>query len=51
MNDEDISPKQEAKTEEVFIEFLATDTNGTVYTELKEKFTVTSRSGMKYVFV
>ena len=39
------------KNEDVFIAFLAADTNGTVYTDLTEKFPVTSISGHKYVMV
>ena len=47
----DMTPSSEEKNEDVFISFLATDTTGTVYTDLEENFLVTSISGNKYVMV
>ena len=47
----DISPSPKERNEDVFIEFLAADTNGTVYTDLTGEFPVTSISGHKYVIV
>ena len=47
----DMTPSTEDKNEDVFIAFLAADTNGTVYTDLTGKFPVTSISGHKYVMV
>ena len=44
-------PSPEEKNEDVFIAFLAADTNGTVYTDLTGKFLLTSISGHKYVMV
>ena len=38
----DMTPIPEENNEDVFIEFLAADTNGTVYTDLTGKFPVTS---------
>ena len=47
----DTTSGQEDKNEDVFIAFLAADTNGTVYTDLSGKLPVTSISGHKYVMV
>ena len=47
----DMTPIPEEKNEDVFIEFLAVDTNGTIYTYLTGKFPVTSISGHKYVML
>ena len=44
-------PITEEKNKYVFIEFLAADTNGTVYTDLRGNFPLTSISGHKYVMV
>ena len=44
-----LSPEE--KNEDVFIAFLAADTNVTVYTDLTVKFPVTSIPGHKYVMV
>ena len=46
-----MTPSPEEKNEDVFIAFLAADTNGTVYTDLTGKFPVTSISVHKYVMV
>ena len=47
----DMTPSPEEKNGYVFISFLATDTNGTEYTDLTVKFPVTSIPGHKYVMV
>ena len=47
----DMTPLPEPKTNDVFISFLATDTTGTVYSDLTGKFPVTSLAGNKYVLV
>ena len=46
-----MTPSTEEENEDVFIEFLAADTNGTVYTYFIGKLPVTSISGQKYVMV
>ena len=43
-----MTPIPEDNNEDVFIAFLASDTNVTVYTDLTGKFTVKSISGHKY---
>lgn len=48
---EEISPTQEEKTNKVFASYLATDTEGVMYTDLKGKFPVTSIDGYKYILV
>ena len=47
----DATRTAEPKTDDVFIAFLAADTDSTVYTDLTGKFPVTSRLGNKYVMV
>ena len=44
-------PSPEENNEDVFIAFLAADTNGKVYTDLTGKFPVPSILGHKYVMV
>ena len=44
-------PSPEDNNEDVFIAFLASDTIGTVYTDLTRKFAVTSISGHKYLML
>ena len=46
-----MKPGPEKKNEDVFIAFLAEDTNVTVYTDLTGNFPITSISGHKYVMV
>ena len=46
-----MTPSPEKNNEDVFIEFLAADTNGTVYTDLTVKVTVTSILRQKYVII
>ena len=47
----DMTPSTEDENEYLFIAFLASDTKGTVYTDLPGNFTVTSISGGKYVMI
>ena len=47
----DMTPSTEDENEDLFIAFLASDTKGTVYTDLPGNFTVTSISGGKYVMI
>jgi len=50
-DDEDITPKQETKTNEVFASYLATDSEGLIYTDLTGKFLITSLHGNTYVLL
>ena len=47
----DMMPSSEKNNEDVFIAFLAADTNVTVYTDLTGNFPVTSISVHKYIMV
>ena len=49
--DEDITPKREDKTEEIFASYLAADSEGLIYTDLTGKFPMTSMQGNKYVLL
>lgn len=44
-------PLPETRTDDVFIAYLAADTDGTVYTDFTGKFLVTSSTGYKYIMV
>ena len=44
-----MTPSPEENNEDVFIAFLAADTNGILYTDLTGKFPLTSISGHKHV--
>eukprot|EP00957_Ditylum_brightwellii_P170385 12969201-Ditylum_brightwellii.AAC.1 len=48
---DDPPPKQENKTNAVFVALGVTETDGTVYTDLTGKFPITSNNGSQYMLI